>query len=110
MLLDENPRTQTCRQKAAEAHERALRTSDPYLRSAYATIERSWSRIAESIALADHVTAAMNDVPRRGIPLQTCWRCHARMRLSVINNFANYDRIFFECQNCGFQLTSTERR
>jgi len=63
MLLNGNDKVETCRQKAAEARELGKAAPDLPLKEAYATIERSWSILADSISRAGHTPTAPADPP-----------------------------------------------
>lgn len=96
----------TCLQKAAKARERAQAAADPDLRDFHAKMEQRWSHLADSIAYVDRVDRMLR-TRSAGPPARTCWRCHARMRLTVAEASPEQDRLTFECAECGQELIET---
>lgn len=93
----------TCLLKAAKAREQAQAAADPELRDFYAKMEQRWSHLADSIAYVDRMSRTRSAGP----PTRTCWRCHARMRLTVAEATPEQDRLTFECAECGQELIET---
>jgi hypothetical protein len=63
MVRNDNARVKMCRQKAAEAHALARSTQDSYLKDVYATVERSWLHLADSIARTERTITFLAQPP-----------------------------------------------
>ena len=78
-------------QRAADAAEKAARTTDPQLKADFFTMERSWSKLARSYELAErlghfinHSKAKRPEALRAQIPIVHCPDCTAPMRLALV--------------------------
>ena len=100
-------KVQTCLESAARSHERARTAVDSEQREFFLKMERTWMRLAASIAHSERVDLfLLNNSHFR--PADRCVRCEARMRLKLVDVTRESERHTFECLQCGFeQVAST---
>jgi len=100
MLQRNSRKVETCLASAARSYERAHATDDLAMRDFYLNMERSWMRLAASIAFSERVELYLQHW-RHGQDAGRCLRCNGGMELKLIETRVDRESITFACLACG---------
>ena len=97
MLKPSNPKAKHCYERAIEARERALQTTNPVARDEFFASEARWLKLAESYEFSERLTRFLDkDSPKH--PL--CSTCGVSMWLVEMNSNDAGVEYHYECKAC----------
>lgn len=99
MLTLCGPKAKECYERAHQARQRALTSTDPVTRNEFLASEARWVKLAQSYELSKRVTLFLKK-PQRFPKHPLCPRCLVPMWLSEIQSSWEKVEYFYECKVC----------
>jgi DNA-directed RNA polymerase subunit M/transcription elongation factor TFIIS len=107
VLTSANRHVRHCYERALEANERALKTTDPLARDEFLASEKRWLKLPESYELTERLTHFLKR-PRVFPNHPMCPNCHVSMWLLKIQSGCEKVDFFYECKACDAKATVTD--
>jgi hypothetical protein len=107
MLQRLDPKVAACLKKATEARQRAAAAPDPEQRAYHLRMEKSWTRVAESMAAGDRRNAYFRDQVRHHTEM--CLACDGALRMKWARRDREVEQHIYECTECGLERRVTLR-